>query len=79
LKRAASEKQSLMPVGGQALRNHEKPVILSEAKNLALIFSFSLHHGPERDSSLRMTARFQSSEGSPQFLERKTAGILRSE
>jgi hypothetical protein len=28
-------------------------VILSEAKNLALIFSFSLHHGPERDSSLR--------------------------
>jgi hypothetical protein len=53
LKRAASEKQSLMPVGGQALRNHEKPVILSEAKNLALIFSFSLHHGPEQDSSLR--------------------------
>ena len=46
-------KQSLIPFGGRARRNHENPVILSEAKNLALIFSSSLHHGPERDSSLR--------------------------
>jgi hypothetical protein len=45
--------QSLMPVAWRATRNHENPVILSAAKNLALIFSFSLHHGPERDPSLR--------------------------
>jgi hypothetical protein len=30
-----------------------KTFILSVAENLALIFSFSLHHGPERDPSLR--------------------------
>jgi hypothetical protein len=28
-------------------------VILIEAKDLALIFSFSFRHGPERDPSLR--------------------------
>jgi len=33
--------------------NHENSVILSEAKNLALIFSFSVHAEAERDSSLR--------------------------
>jgi len=42
-----------MPVGWRAPRNHENPVILSEAKNLALIFSFSLRLEPERDFSLR--------------------------
>ena len=40
-------------LGLRLFRPHENPVILSEAKNLALIFSFSLHHGPEQDPSLR--------------------------